>query len=207
MTRHETARSRLLCRLARFWCAIGGAPRNPVARHLEHCAACRAFLAAGDHLEHLLRRDAARHAGEAPPGLERRIHWAVASSGAIAPRRSGSPSRTPARTGPLPTWVLGATAALAALAAGLFLLRPPTPSKPAEADLIQVSVALLTSLPGRLADTLPAPGTTLAPPNPLREFDAACADTRSALRFLALNFLPAAPPPPPRSAEADDTST
>jgi hypothetical protein len=211
MTFHDHNHTPLRCRLSRFWFSVAGSSRGPAARHIEHCDACQAFFAAADGLEQQLRRGAARHAQQAPADLERRINLAVADSGVVAARKGAVAGH---RSFPFAArWIIGSVAgAAAALAVALVLMQsqadgPGKGIQPSEQELVQSTVKKLNQLPGLLRETLPAQNTTISPPNPLREIDAVYADTQAALRFLAINFLPAVPVTLTPSAARRDASS
>lgn len=174
-------RARLVCRVVRSWCSAESA-------HVSSCADCQRFFAATRVLETSLRRDAAKLSIEADTdhGFEQRILHAV--------RRSAAPVRTRHRGG------LGITgAALAAVAIGLVIFqgRRASEMNAVSASLARADAALLVdavqTLSHRLVDSVIPSAGALVADNPMqRELDSIYADARSALGFLALNFMPAA---------------
>jgi hypothetical protein len=185
MKNPSSSTPRFRCRLVRLWCPDTG----PQPRHAESCADCREYFRASDALDSALRRDAVRNAPEFPAGLERSILLAVRAS-----------SRAPARSARSPWFLLGGglIAAAAAVAMAVVLLQPasrvqpgslaanPTPSAP-------VVAAADGSITARLWNAVIPTAGTLVADNPLQqELKSVYSDARSALDFLALNFLPSA---------------
>lgn len=175
------------CRVARQWSALSGhAPR-----HVEACAECRAFFAAGDALESALRRTAHAERIAAPAGFEQRLVNAVNRATRTAP----PPAR---RTSP---WIgffsFAAVAACAALA--VVWLRPS--DDPVATDLdattLATASAVIDALPFEALSELRPRAEALLQQDPLQsEANAVVSDARVAVRFLALNFLPAKAEPP-----------
>lgn len=129
-----------------------------------------------------------------PAGLEQRITDAV--------RRAQVPARAPQRRA-LPLWVAGLGTAAAALALFIVLHRN-SPRAPASAKVEPAEIAAVftavTALPQRLSAAFAPSPTPSAEVDPLRrELDNVKADARSALNFLAENFLPAERPDPTSS--------
>jgi hypothetical protein len=183
-------KTRLACHLVRTWSALKDAPP---AAHLATCADCRTHFAATATLETALRsRVPARSA--APANLESNILRAVrAAEAAPAPAASRS------RRSPWPAIGLAGATAAAAAFAFLKLPQKAEPELAPESSAVVAAnaadaTALLSSVgqfSERLADkVIPNAGAVIAS-NPLQdEFSAVYADARSALDFLALNFLP-----------------
>ena len=177
---------RLFCRIVRQWRSVvaGGG-----TRHLDSCADCRAYFESAGVLDAALRRDAGAWAQTAPApsvGFERRVLGAVMQSTAPA-----TAARSRVWRG---AWA--ATGALAAIAA-LVVFRPASgPTR----ETSEVNAAMLTGAVqavsrGLVETVIPSTGALVAD-NPMqREFEAIYADARSALGFLALNFLPASTVP------------
>lgn len=197
---------RFACRLARGLLATldrtdAATPRGPGSGHIAGCADCQRFFAACDDLDLALTRDATRLDQSAPAGLERRIALAVA--------RSTAPRPEPARPA-LPMFALLGAAACAAVAIFVFQTgeKPAETTPPPAANIVAVidstRTALAThSLRSKISDTIDTAANGVLREDPLTiEARALEADARSALRFLALNFLPHAPEalvsPPPR---------
>ncbi len=177
-----SSRPRLFCQVVRRWSVVvdrGGAP------HAASCADCRAYFAATQDFEAALRRDAGAWAQLAPTpsvGFEQRVAKAVARA------------KAPATVIRSHTWH-GAWAAAASLAvvAALVVFRPasgPTPDDLRAKDALGTGAVQAVSR-GLVETVIPTTGALVAN-NPMqREFDAIYSDARSALGFMALNFLPA----------------
>lgn len=178
-------RARLFCRIVRHWSSEESA-------HVAACADCQRFFAASRSLESALRREAGRRLSEPSAGFEQRLLNAVR-------RAEAAPAREEAVRRSSGLWVAGA--ALAAVACGVFVLQrgpggagtPEVAGGVAAGDAAVIADAV-KSLSDRLVDSvIPSAGAMVAD-NPLqRELDSLQTDARSALRFLAMNFLPAAP--------------
>jgi RNA polymerase sigma factor (sigma-70 family) len=151
---------------------------------LNHFRAAKRWEAMPDEVA-----SASRESAPPPTGLENRILRAVAESRIQRPRRRF----------PLPLAVGAAASAAVLLAAAMFLRTAPEPDHPGE----EIAVLLQTadSLAERWWNSV-VPGTaTLVHENALQqELTSVVAGARSALDFLALNFLPVAPAPPPQPA-------
>jgi hypothetical protein len=160
------------------------------SRHIETCADCRQFFHAADDLESALRRDAARFAPVPPEGLERRIMQAVERS-----TRTARPARSP-----LALILAGSAVAAVALIA-FFVKHPAFPGRDITVtnQTAQVNDALVVakSISTLWQNSVVPSAQTLMVENPLQhELDSVYSDTRSALNFLALNFLPTTPATP-----------
>ena len=195
----DEPRPRLICRVARQWHALF--PQHQLS-HLSSCASCRSAIDAGRSLEISLRQDAFERREEVgtTDRLERDILRAIRVAG-------------PAPGPTYPKWVykawtlggLGAIAAAVVLVAGLrrepigeergVAVRPvaSAPTQPATAE-VAVIIETVDSLSTEFVErVLPSAGGLVAN-NPLQqEFTSVYSDVRSALDFLALNFLPTAP--------------
>lgn len=182
---------RLACRVARLRAALAGDPGR--SAHVAGCADCQRHFAAATAFDTALRRDAVRPAADIPAGLERGILRAVAESRlepAHAEKSSGSLG-----------WFAGAALAAAAAVAVVFALRSPAPA-PGGGLTAENSPRVQTTAPRESAAETPLPSkpvlnlpsaSALASQNPLQsEIDNVYSDAQYALRFLALNFLPAA---------------
>lgn len=187
----STIRPRLTCRLVRKWAAAFGDPasRQPHglgSRHLETCADCQAFFSACDDLDASLKRDASTFTQAPVAGLDDRILRAV--------RMSEPPPRR-AHTRALTLSFAGA-AACAAVAVFFFQRHNEDDaathlaehgSLPSVADMMVAADALSD----RLWNSLKPSAQALSDQNPLQqEIDLVYSDARSALDFLARNFLP-----------------
>jgi hypothetical protein len=190
--RSPSAPVRLYCRLVRTFSAAG-----PMSRHAETCADCRRYFQASAQLGAALRRDAVRFAPPPPAGLERGIMQAI---------QAAMPSSEMARTRSRPAsthagWWAGISVAVAAvMALAVGLMHPPTsnPAQPNPSAGISVAENPAATTPTeestveRLWNTFVPPAQKIATAEPLQdELDAVYSDTRSAIDFLALNFLPA----------------
>ncbi len=160
--------TRFACRLTRGWISIlGDGTRALQNAHVAGCPDCQAFFAAADDLELALRRDAVPQRATAPAYLEQDIISAV--------RRSTRPAR---RRYTLPVFGL---AGVAAAIAGLIVVLEPKPS-PAPLDL--------QAFADPIAELKPKAQAILQQDPLGNEANALVANARSAVRFLARNFLP-----------------
>jgi hypothetical protein len=188
MNNITSARPRLTCRVVRYRRALFD---NTGSAHLSACADCQAFFRATDEQDLALHHAALamrRAEPEPSPEWERTVLRAVREASAKA-----APARARSRT---PVWAMGAVAA-AAITAVFYLQRPGTPdsvtTNPEDALAV---VDAVENLSVKLTGTvIPATGAMVAD-NPLqRELGSVYSDARSALDFLALNFLPTASRP------------
>jgi hypothetical protein len=183
-------KTRLACRLAR---TVSAVREYSPARHLAACPDCQAWLAASTQLDTALRRSAPAARPPTAGDLDARILAAVRAAEADAAPASAA---TPVRG-----WLALATGlTVAAVLAFTFSpgLRPDRIRPADEAAALAATVGTLSAQ--LVAEVLPTAGTLLAE-NPLQdELTAVYSDARSALNFLALNFLPgtAADTPAPR---------
>lgn len=180
---------RLVCRLVRHWSALRGAD-SP--RHAASCPDCQAYFNALDTLDRGLRHDAVARSAETAgsDALERDILRAVRQSAARPTER-----RSPRGAG----WMLAglATAASIALAMVFFerasqsgesIARSDPMSSQAEAQAIVNAVETFSDR--LVGSVIPSAGELVAR-NPMQqEMGSVYSDMRSALDFLALNFLP-----------------
>ena len=184
MSTMPSSRSRFVCRVVRLWYSVFGPTAGGRSRHIETCADCRQYFHAGDELESALRRDAARFAPVPPEGLERRIMQTVERS-----TRTARPARSP-----LALILAGSVVAAVALIA-LFVKNPAFPRHGGSTtnQTVQMNDALVVakSISTLWQNSVVPSAQTLLADNPLQhELDSVYSDTRSALNFLALNFLP-----------------
>lgn len=184
--------TRLLCHVVRQWSVFAG---HENSRHVASCVACQEYFRAHVQFDHALRRDAEESVRTAPAfsgNLEWRIMQAVQTGAQTSPRRRAS--------GPRGLWTIGAlTAAVAVVVTMVSLNRQPSSSTaredvanstPTAADA-QVIVQAVESLSNRLVDSVIPSAGELVADNPLQqELGSMYSDVRSALDFLALNFLP-----------------
>lgn len=186
------ATQRLVCRIVRQWSAISG---NTHPAHATTCASCRHYFGAVQELETELRRDAARAAlPVSSRGFAQQIIRSV--------REAAAEPTEEARPALRRMWTFGGLAATAALAAILISanLRPRlderAPANLTTADGTVVVVSAVQSLSSGLVDSVIPSAGELVAENPLqRELGSVYSDVRSALDFLALNFLPTATAP------------
>ena len=191
---------RFTCRLVRGWIAVfgdtaTGEPRGPGAAHVATCADCRQFFGACDELDHALRRAAAREWRDAPPALEQNILRAV--------RLSAPPATRGFRAAPFA--LAGATAG-ALLAAVVFLQRTPPAARRSHVVAASVDPAMLAAarefiaaVPANLFGQMRPEAQAILQQDPLQdEVEAVKSDARTAVRFLARNFLPMPPDEPSR---------
>ena len=203
-TSHKSAVShpRLVCRVVQAWSSLRGdgaapLPGAPGARHAAGCACCREFFQRAHELESALRHTAEGQRAAVPPGLERRIARAIRQ-----------PTPTAARI--FPRAVRGAFVGLGAVAGVALTImvfqRMGSPERGGVGPNVGAVAgrdAADDSAEGGVLERI-EPGTrALLGAEPLqREVEAFYADARSALGFLALNFLPTPPgDAAPESAE------
>jgi len=190
------SRPRLVCRVTRLWCAVF---QSEQPRHVATCASCRDYFAAANELDAQLRRAARAPdaASEATQNFEQEILRAVRNSAARPGRSSAwQPTRT---------WLLSGIGAVAAAFAILLALRIGPGSTPRErmagvtpTDDAAMIISTVESLSSELVGTVIPSAGELVAQNPLQqELGSVYSDVRSALDFLALNFLPTTPVNPP----------
>ena len=175
-----SSRPRLMCRLARSSHALFD---RIGARHFARCSDCQLALRAAEQLESELRRTAAVLRQTAPkpsPDLERSILRAA---------REAKISPAPGRSWSF-AWAAGAALAVATV---VFVQRGPTPlARPASTSA--EAIALIEEagdFAAEFTDTVIPSAAVAVANNPLQqELGSVYADARSALHFLALNFLP-----------------
>ena len=191
---HPSSSPRFICRLARQWRAVAGEGRS---RHVESCPDCQEYFRALNELDHALRRDALPRIQEVAAGsdnLERDILRAV---------RQSTPPAVTERPGWRIAWLGTGMAAAAAMVAAVTLITRETRTDlvMTRADADQI-VGAVGSLSDRLVDSvIPSAGEMVAK-NPMQqEIGSVYSDMRSALDFLAMNFLPKnSEPRPARSS-------
>jgi len=186
----STANPRFVCRVVRLQIALSGNTKK-TTRHAANCPDCQAYFRASDALVTGLSRDAAQERQSPPDDLAARIALAVRQS---TPRPRHSPTAV---------WrTLAGVTAVAALSVFLvhqnLPIQPTTTKNRAVAEIHPADVAALVanvdSLRIRLLDSVEPTAEKLATQNPLvQELNSVQADARSALGFLALNFLPTNP--------------
>ena len=180
-------RPRFVCRMVQGWVAVLGDGRDPRpgsagARHVAGCAGCSLFFHTGKHLDTSLRRAAATGAEPVTPGLDQRIIRALQ-------HRPRAAERPLPRVGPGSLLLAGAAAV-----AGLVTLIIRESSVPGNEVGTSPTVAAVASAPAAesVLERLQPGAAALLEGAPLQQEAAAFySDARSALGFLALNFLPA----------------
>lgn len=180
---------KLACRLARLSSALRDDARP---RHAATCPACHAYFAARSGLETELRRTAPATRTAAPDDLERSIMAAI--------HRSRVPEPEPRRPRPWGAFAAYGTAvAVIALGAVYFQrAKEPATREIAAADA-QAIVESVTSISTDFSQRVLPTAGALVTDNPLQtEATAVYQSARSALDFLALNFLPGAVEPEKR---------
>lgn len=183
MSKLTPGRPRLICRWTRFRAALANDSSCRERQHCATCADCRAYFAAMNQFESSLRRDAVAAGGRAPATMETRIMNAV--------QRAERPNRRPQRSFGL------ALAGLAAVAMAAVVMVRIQPSGHVdvrgEAASIQDVLVVAQQLPDQIATLRPSAMKLLTDNSLQTEIASVQSDARSALDFLALNFLPATP--------------
>jgi hypothetical protein len=188
------AHPRLVCQIVRQWSVVSDG-RTP--GHVARCADCQAYFAATRELQSALREDAAkvrRSAETTSPAFEPQLRRAI---------RNAAPEPANARPTMLRrAWGIGGLCAAAALAVALSLRTDPgsQPEPLASASAREDAAVIITAVESLSSDlvesVIPKAGELVAQ-NPLQqEFGSVYSDVRSALDFLALNFLPTTPANP-----------
>jgi hypothetical protein len=172
----------LRCRATRARAAWLSQPDSNVSRHCATCADCHAYFSTADQLETRLRRDAPARATNVPSSLESRILRAVDDSQLQErrPRRNLS-------------WGIAVLAAAAVVAVATLQLQRPAPQETAApVGTVEDVLAVASELPKQWFAAVQPGATKLLEENPLQlEIASVSSDARSALDFLAMNFLPA----------------
>jgi len=183
---NSTGKLRFTCRVVRLRDAMTG---SRASGHIEHCAECQTYFRASDTLIGQLQRSAFHATQPIPDELAQRISRAVRQA-APKPRHRSSA-----------LWLTSFAGAAAAVALTLFIVRQnpahPTvgqnqqPTATLRAADVTALVTNVDSLRTRLLTSVGPSAEQLATDNPLtRELNSVQADARSALSFIALNFLP-----------------
>lgn len=184
MKTSDSTPPRLACRVVQGGRALLGDGFG--ARHVAACECCRQFFDAGDELEFDLKRAATRRRAPVPAGLERRIAEAV--------QRSARAQPAPRRR----SLAAGISFAVAAACVALVVLvsqKSPTPKLGT-----QIAASGSASTAGIAPESMfdrwwsglqPSAGAVLDGQPLQTEAAAVYSDARSALGFLALNFMPA----------------
>ncbi len=184
-----TPRVDFTCQVIRFWSCVRHHDAPPT-RHLEHCKDCRRFFVSREQFQLDLRNDARRTAAP-PSGIEDRILQALDHSERPVVRQP----RRSAVTASLAVCVV--LLGLTTLWQLSLLPSPGNSTSTGEDYAVEVAalVAAVRAMPSDLRRTLEAPTAQLVQDNSLgREVQNVYSDAKSALDFLAANFLPAAWP-------------
>lgn len=196
-------KTRLVCRVLRLRDAMTD---SRATAHVSQCADCQAYYRATDNLIGQLRQPASRAQQPTTDELVSRINRAV---------RQAAPQ--PRRSSPVLWWTSSLAGAAAVMAMTLLVVqRDPRPQIISQnyqnaptfraADVTAV-VDKVNALSTRIVTTVGPSAVKLATDNPLtQELDSVQADARTALRFLALNFLPSESATPLKSPSEQTTS-
>lgn len=183
---------RVVCRTVRLWSAVFG---EPTSGHATTCVDCRNHFTALQNLESELRRDAITLNSTASSNDFAQQIIRTVRDNTAAPVRAAPAARGRA-------WTLGGLAVAAACAFLVALNFKPHPdarviAQPSPADGAEVIVSAFHSLSDGLVGTVIPSAGELVATNPLQqELGSVYSDMRSALDFLALNFLPSVPTAP-----------
>jgi hypothetical protein len=173
--------ARWSCRVVRGWRSVFGENANGAgfgSTHIASCPECQRFFAACDDLELTLRNDAARNIAAPAAALEQRILRAVRQTAAEPRPRRGN--------GPI--LLFAGVAAAFAIVFGRLENVGPGSMRDTGTNRAGAVASGATQAPSADISSLNAILAT----DPLQhEVDSVYADAQSAIRFLALNFLPA----------------
>jgi hypothetical protein len=180
MSSQNFNRPRLVCRLTRLRASLTAHPASGVREHRASCADCRNYFATAEQWDGHLQREAAPVRETASESLESRILHAVT-------RSQAQERRTPRGL----SWGMAGLAAVAI--ATIVILRTPEPPPTAAPQMASIQDVLVVAdeLPRQWLATLEPGAVKLLEENPLQtEIASVGSDARSALNFLAMNFLP-----------------
>ena len=188
--------SRLVCRVARRWSLLFGSSETLVqsgwaGRHIEHCPDCQAFYAANDEFDALLKADA-RRSTATPAGLENAI---IAGFRQASPRPERTVERRRSRS-PMFAFAGAAMIAAALAVAFTFSLKKPKPKNElvesgATPEDVQQTLEAARGASQTLWASVKPSAEVLKEADPLnQELNSVVSDARSAMNFLALNFVP-----------------
>ena len=182
MSTPPTTRLALVCRLTRIRAALTSPSASSARRHCATCVECRHYFAQAEQWESGLRGEAKAFVADPPGTLERRILFAV--------ERSKHPERRSSRS---LSWTMAGLAAVAVAAAVMLRIQLPAPVEtPAEMASVDDVLAVASELPRQWRAMVEPRAAKLLNENLLQtEMASVSSDARSALSFLALNFLPA----------------
>ena len=184
----STAKIRFVCRVVRLKIALTS-DAGKTTGHVANCPACQAYFHADDALVKALRSDRVRTSQPAPDDLATKITRAVRQS-AAKPRRSHRFAMLTAYAGAVAVMTVTFL-----VVRQNFPIQPTMTKNPAGSEIRPADVADLVAnvdkLRVRLLNSVEPTATKLSRQNPLtQELHSVQADARSALGFLALNFLP-----------------
>ncbi len=180
------------CRLVRLGASLGDEGTVPswARRHLAACPSCQEHYAAAVALDHGLRAAAPAQTRAPRPALEHDIMREIMATVERGASRETAQARA-AR--PRRAWAAFAVTGAAACAVALVYLSRPQPVAPAvpAAGAHGPTVASASNPPQPGWSQLAVPVRSLLAEDPLRsEAQHVVAEARSAVDFLALNFLP-----------------
>ncbi|MDB6174179.1 MAG: hypothetical protein JWL59_3490 [Chthoniobacteraceae bacterium] len=190
MKNPDATTPRLACRIVRLHLSFSDLESGGgfSSRHIASCDSCKGFLSAARALEMSLSHAAKSERQTVPIGLDRRIVSAVFHTAAPGPKATFS----------FRGLTLGTVLALVIAAVVISRKAPELPPVPSQADIVRVARmspdngwTRLRPSADRLLDAAPLQA----------EADAVYSDARSAIGFLAMNFLPAAHPAATRERE------
>jgi hypothetical protein len=185
---NSTGKTRFICRVVRFQTALFGRPSKATG-HAANCPECQSYFHANSTLVTNLRRAAVQENQRTPDDLAAKIALAV---------RQSTPGQKRSRRPVALSLFAGATAALAM---AVFVVRENLPIRPtahknqsaleiSSSDVADI-VSDVDQLRIRFMNSVEPTATKLAAQNPLaQELKSVQADARSALGFLAINFIP-----------------
>lgn len=186
------------CRLVRFGASLSrdGDAASWVRRHADACPSCQQHFATAASFEQQLRASAPSRSVAPRASLEHDIMREIM---AAAPDRASAWSRdVPSRSSrPRRVWPAFALAASAACAVALVFVQRPRHGNPPPSPAPRVESVVSATTPSSASWTqLATPVRTLLNEDPLQsEAQQVVAEARSAVDFLALNFLPNPPGP------------
>ena len=179
MSSEESKKIPLACRFIRLRASLTVERNSAVLRHCATCANCQEFFNTATQLETSLRREAVQARAIPPGSLETRVLNAV--------RHSRAEERLPQRQ---LSWSIAGLAVAALAAVLIFRIQDRSPTSQQMATVEDV-IEVANELPKQWLTSLQPEAVKLLADNPLQtEIASVRSDTRSALDFLAMNFLP-----------------